>query len=64
MTADLPATELPERPATGRVVVRTRPVRLGDVDERGRLRLDATARYLQDIATDDVNDASTLLRQA
>lgn len=57
MTADLPATELPERPATGRVVVRTRPVRLGDVDERGRLRLDATARYLQDIATDDVNDA-------
>jgi acyl-ACP thioesterase len=62
MTADtraqsLPATELPERPATGRVVVRTRPVRLGDVDTRGRLRLDATARYLQDIATDDVNDA-------
>lgn len=57
MTAELPATELPERPATGRVVVRTRPVRLGDVDTRGRLRLDATARYLQDIATDDVNDA-------
>jgi acyl-ACP thioesterase len=53
----LPASELPDRPATGRVVVRTRPVRLGDVDTRGRLRLDATARYLQDIATDDANDA-------
>jgi acyl-ACP thioesterase len=57
MTAELPATELPDRPGTGRVVVRTRSVRLGDVDSRGRLRLDATARYLQDIATDDVNDA-------
>lgn len=57
MTAEPPATELPDRPTTGRVVVRTRPVRLGDVDTRGRLRLDATARYLQDIATDDVNDA-------
>ena len=57
MTSDLPADELPERPATGRVIVRTRSVRLGDVDERGRLRLDATARYLQDIATDDTDDA-------
>ena len=27
--------------------------RLGDVDDRARLRLDAIARYLQDIATDD-----------
>lgn len=34
-----------------------RKVRLGDVDRRGRLRLDATARVLQDIATDDAADA-------
>lgn len=32
-------------------------VRLGDVDTNGRLRLDATARFLQDVATDDANDA-------
>jgi acyl-ACP thioesterase len=32
-------------------------VRLGDADERGVLRLDAAARYLQDVATDDWSDA-------
>ncbi|MFM2113860.1 MAG: hypothetical protein RL643_818, partial [Actinomycetota bacterium] len=31
-------------------------MRLGDVTPKGRLRLDATARYLQDIATDDALD--------
>ena len=35
----------------------TRRVRLGDVDATGRVRLDALARYLQDVATDDVDDA-------
>lgn len=35
-----------------------RKVRLGDVDRRGRIRLDATARYLQDLATDDASDAA------
>jgi acyl-ACP thioesterase len=35
----------------------SRKVRLGDVDRRGRLRLDSTARYLQDVATDDASDA-------
>jgi acyl-ACP thioesterase len=55
--ADLPASVFVERPVTGRIVTRTRPVRLGDVDARARLRLDATARYLQDIATDDATDA-------
>jgi acyl-ACP thioesterase len=35
----------------------TRRVRLGDADTTGRLRLDALARYLQDVATDDVDDA-------
>jgi acyl-ACP thioesterase len=57
MSASPPAAELLDRPAHGRVVTRTRPVRLGDVDARARLRLDATARYLQDVATDDATDA-------
>jgi acyl-ACP thioesterase len=34
-----------------------RPIRLSDTDEHGRLRLDAVARFLQDIAADDVLDA-------
>jgi acyl-ACP thioesterase len=34
-----------------------RKVRLGDVDRWGRLRLDALARYLQDVANDDAVDA-------
>ena len=55
--AHLPASEFVDRPEAGRVVSRTRPVRLGDVDVRARLRLDAIARYLQDIATDDATDA-------
>lgn len=33
-----------------------RAVRLGDVTGTGRLRLDAVARYLQDVATDDAAD--------
>lgn len=35
----------------------SRRVRLSDVSPKGRLRLDATARYLQDIANDDAVDA-------
>jgi acyl-ACP thioesterase len=31
-------------------------VRLGDVDPQGRLRLDAVARFLQDVAIDDVQE--------
>ena len=53
----LPASKFVDRPTIGRVVTTTRPVRLGDVDTRARLRLDAVARYLQDIATDDATDA-------
>jgi acyl-ACP thioesterase len=41
----------------GRTFTGTRRVRLGDADATGRLRLDALARYLQDVATDDVDDA-------
>jgi acyl-ACP thioesterase len=46
---------LPEAP--GRTFAAARPIRLSDVDEQGRLRLDAVARYLQDVAADDVLDA-------
>ena len=42
---------------TGRRFSRTRKVRLGDAGGDGRLRLDALARYLQDIANDDAVDA-------
>lgn len=52
-----PASELVALPAEGRRHSATRPVRLGDVDPAGRLRLDAVARYLQDVANDDATDA-------
>jgi acyl-ACP thioesterase len=42
---------------TGRRFGARRPIRLSDFDPVGRLRLDAVARYLQDIAADDVLDA-------
>jgi acyl-ACP thioesterase len=48
---------VPDVPGPARRFSTSRRVRLGDVDNRSQLRLDATARYLQDIATDDVADA-------
>ena len=39
-----------------------RRVRLGDAAPDGRLRLDATARYLQDIANDDARDVGAVGR--
>ena len=42
---------------TGRRFSTDRPIRLADADATGRLRHDAIARYLQDIAADDVLDA-------
>jgi len=44
------------RPAQGRTFTGRRPVRLADMDERGRLRLDAVARFLQDVAIEDVSE--------
>src|SRR3954468_4318440 len=44
-------------PVSGRVYRAGRQVRLGDVRPCGRLRLDALARYLQDVANDDAIDA-------
>lgn len=54
------ATEILPLPAVGRVFVGQRQVRLGDVDPSGRLRFDAFARYLQDIASDDSKDLGQL----
>ena len=51
-------------PSLGRVFRRERRVRLGDVDATGRLRLDAVARYLQDVATDDSDDVGSLEARA
>jgi acyl-ACP thioesterase len=42
---------------TGRRFSADRPIRLADADAAGRLRHDAIARYLQDVAADDVLDA-------
>jgi acyl-ACP thioesterase len=42
---------------TGRRFSADLPIRLSDADATGRLRHDAIARYLQDVAADDVLDA-------
>ena len=43
-------------PSVGRTFATRRRVRLADTDETGRLRLDAVARFLQDVAMDDVQE--------
>ncbi len=43
-------------PTRGRTFAGRRRVRLADVDAHGRLRLDAVARFLQDVAIDDVEE--------
>jgi acyl-ACP thioesterase len=43
-------------PTRGRTFAGRRRVRLADVDAHGRLRLDALARFLQDLAIDDVRE--------
>jgi len=43
-------------PEPARIFRAGRRVRLADVTPAGRLRLDAVARYLQDVATDDVTE--------
>jgi len=44
-------------PVRGRTYSSRRRLRLSDLDERGRLRLDAIARFLQDVAIDDVQES-------
>jgi acyl-ACP thioesterase len=43
-------------PEHGRTFSARRRVRLSDMDSRGRVRLDTIARYLQDVAIDDVEE--------
>ena len=50
--------DLAERPTTGRVFEGSRRVRLADVSPAGRLRLDAAARFLQDVSADDTADSA------
>ena len=49
--------EMVDRPLAGRTFVGSRRVRLGDCSPGGRIRLDAIARYLQDLSDDDTRDA-------
>ncbi|MBK9180048.1 MAG: acyl-[acyl-carrier-protein] thioesterase [Acidimicrobiales bacterium] len=51
-------------PRSGRTFGATTVVRLGDVSPAGRLRLDALARYLQDVAGDDAAAAGLPGEQA
>jgi acyl-ACP thioesterase len=51
-----PDEPLVARPASGRIFSNERRVRLGDASPGGRLRLDAVARFLQDVANDDTRD--------
>jgi acyl-ACP thioesterase len=57
MAAIAPATELLPAPVRGRRFHATHRVRLADVDPSGRMRLDAIARHLQDVASDDAADS-------
>ena len=50
-------TDLVRRPSSGRVFEGARRVRLADVSPAGRLRLDAAARFLQDVSADDTADS-------
>jgi acyl-ACP thioesterase len=50
-------TELVERPSDGRVFTQTLRPLLADCAPTGRARLDAMARWLQDVAYADVEDA-------
>jgi acyl-ACP thioesterase len=43
-------------PTSGRTFSSHRRIRLSDMDAHGRLRLDAVARYLQDVAIEDVEE--------
>jgi acyl-ACP thioesterase len=49
--------DMAKRPVGGRTFAGSRRVRLGDCSPGGRLRLDAAARYLQDLSDDDTRDA-------
>lgn len=52
-----PLEPLVPEPTAGRRFVMEQSVRMGDTTASGRLRLDAAARYLQDVADDDAREA-------
>ncbi len=54
---DFGASKITPRPKKGRIFDRGRRIRLADVDPRGRCRLDAIVRHLQDVARDDSADS-------
>ena len=51
------ADRLVPPPGGGRTFAATRRARFGDLNPTGRLRLDALARFLQDVSSDDTADA-------
>ncbi|MEV6659792.1 acyl-[acyl-carrier-protein] thioesterase [Nocardia fluminea] len=55
MTEPVIATPLPDCPDIEQAFAMSWPVRLGDTDADDRLRLDAVARYLQDIGFDHLD---------
>jgi acyl-ACP thioesterase len=55
--AETAADRLVPLPSSGRRWAASRRVRFGDVDPAGRVRLDALACYIQDLASDDTDDA-------
>lgn len=55
--AAVEAFEMMPPTGAGRSYSARRRVRLGDATPRGRMRLDAVARFLQDVANDDSRDA-------
>ena len=44
------------QPTSARTFSESRRIRLSEMDAEGRLRLDSIARYLQDVAVDDVDE--------
>jgi acyl-ACP thioesterase len=58
MGPEAPIGQMVPLPAAGRIFRGSRPARLADADPSGRLRFDATARYLHDLSNDDTRDAA------
>jgi acyl-ACP thioesterase len=56
LAAPVEVEDLVPIPARGRTFSSCRRIRLSDMDDRGRLRLDSVARYLQDVAIEDVEE--------
>lgn len=52
-----PVEQLVPLPTDGRRFTASRRARFGDLSPGGRLRLDAIARYLQDVSSDDTADS-------